>query len=407
MAINYYFDPSSTEINEKGTIELPWKTFEKMHTLMKSFRGGDTIFFKRGEIFFEKLDLTCHGTAKSPIVFTSYGSSNQRPLFMYKSPVSEKIIPEPHAIRIHKSSYLKFEHLEISDDHINPLDHGGVALIKIAFSIDESSFIHINECKISLVGIGVNMIGDHNVVENCRIENLRMVYNTDGGYDDYGANPVVLAGSHNIIRHCYFKDCWALSYDFGYDGGAIEVFGANSSNNRIVHNIAIHCNGFMEFGSSEGGSSNNNYVGNNLIINCGDLLYVNNEGPYAINIQNLVLENNIVIQSIEQLTRPKYLMGMAAKPVGVNLLTIKNNIFWVPMAVDIVRKGQFEGDTWKHTDNTFYLEGGKLNFDLHSSEILLDKNAAIFKQKPLADILGQQISFFPIKYLLKYWQLFF
>jgi hypothetical protein len=80
-AVNYFVNPSSAATEEKGTIDAPWKSFEPLHKAMPSFRAGDTIFLKRGELFFEKLNLKCNGNANAPIVFTAYGEGKDRPIF--------------------------------------------------------------------------------------------------------------------------------------------------------------------------------------------------------------------------------------------------------------------------------------------------------------------------------------
>ena len=111
-AVNYFVDPSSAATEEKGTMEAPWKSFEPLHKAMTSFRAWDTIFLKRGELFFEKLNLKCNGSASSPIVFTAYGEGKDRPIFMYKPPISEKVKP----ITI-ICGFIGEDGVEISDKH--------------------------------------------------------------------------------------------------------------------------------------------------------------------------------------------------------------------------------------------------------------------------------------------------
>lgn len=402
---NFYVDPSSQADAEKGTIDAPWKGFAALHAGMASFRPGDTIFFKRNELYFEKLNIKCSGTQQAPIVFTAYGEGNSKPLFMFKPPLNDKIPVEQYCIRIYKSSFVRFEGLEISDDHINPEDHSSIALIKIAFAIDESNAITIRKCDISRVGIGVNMVGNNNLVEQCKIFNLRMVRNTEDGYDDYGANGVVVAGNNNVISDCIFMDCWANSYDFEFDGGAIEMAGPQCSDNRIINNFAFNCNGFMEMGSTEGGILGRNLVEGNTVFNCGDLLYINNDGPYAVGVQQLELTNNRFIQTIPQLTRPKHMISMAKVADGSNIIVMRGNIFWLPMKMDVAKQSLFLGSQMTHTGNIYYLEGGKLNFPIDPSERILDPTSTFFKQSPDFAPFYNNLRFFPFKYILKYWYL--
>jgi hypothetical protein len=402
-AVNYFVNPSSDATEEKGTIDAPWKSFEPLHKAMPSFRAGDTIFLKRGELFFEKLNLKCNGNANAPIVFTAYGEGKDRPIFMYKPPISEKVKSEGFAIRIYKSSYVVFNSIDITDDHIDPNDHNVESLIKIAFAIDESNHIVISRCNVSRVGIGVNIVGNDNLVEHSSITNLRMVHNTQGGYDDYGANAIVLAGERNQILNNYFKDCWAYSFDFDYDGGAIEMFGPKSGNNRIIGNTVINCNGFMEFGSNEGGVNGNNLVSKNLVINCGDIIYINNDGPFSVKVEQLQLIENVVIQAIEQLTKPKHLISMAKLSADKEIIILKNNIFWLTIPVNIAKASQFAGTQLTHTGNVYYMGGGVLNFTADRSEKMLKKDSLQLRKSPFGEILSLNMDFFPFKYLLRYW----
>ncbi len=407
-ATNYFVNPSSDSTKENGTKNTPWKSINSINDFMKQLRPGDTVFLRRGELYFDKLNITCSGTEASPIVFTGYGEHVKKPIFMYKAPSSERIKSGQFAIRVYKSSYLKFEGLEITDDHLDKNDHASMALIKIAFSIDESNHISIVNCDMSSTGIGVNIVGGSNLVANCSIKNMRMIVNTnDGGYDDYGANGVVIGGSNNEISDCVISDCWANSYDFEFDGGAFEMAGPDCSNNRILRNMVYHCNGFMEMGSSEPGATlSKNYVADNIVINCGDLLYINNDGPFAASIKQLEMVNNVFIQSVVQLTKPKSMIAMRKASSDTEILVLANNIFWLPMQIDVVKSSQFEGNSFVHTKNIFYLGDGKLNFEIHSSEKILQQRSEIFK-KYLQEPFFNYLDFFPFRYLLKYWYLVF
>lgn len=328
---------------------------------------------------------------------------------MYKAPSSERIKSGQFAIRAYKSSYLKFEGLDITDDHLDENDHASRALIKIAFSIDESNHISIINCDMSSTGIGVNIVGGNNLVTNCRIKNMRMIVNdnSDGEYNEYGANAVIIAGSGNEISDCVISDCWASSSNFEFAGGAFKMTGPDCSDNRILRNMAFYCNGFLQMGSSEPESTlANNYVANNIVINCGDLLYINNDLPFTANVQRLELVNNIFIQSVVQLTKPTSMIAMRKASANNEIIVLTNNIFWLPMEIDVVRSSQFEGNSLNHTKNIFYLGDGKLNFEAHISEKIYNRSSRIF-QKYLQAYSVAYLDFFPFRYLLRYWYLVF
>ncbi len=77
FSTNYYVSSSLGDDSNNGqTIGTPWKTLQKVR--LENFLPGDTIFFKRNDIWKEDRELFIdeEGTAVSPIVFTDYGSGD-------------------------------------------------------------------------------------------------------------------------------------------------------------------------------------------------------------------------------------------------------------------------------------------------------------------------------------------
>lgn len=73
QATNYYVDASSgSDTNSGTTVTTPWKTIAKVNS--KTFLPGDSILFKRGEVWREQLIASTSGTAGSPITFGAYGT---------------------------------------------------------------------------------------------------------------------------------------------------------------------------------------------------------------------------------------------------------------------------------------------------------------------------------------------
>jgi parallel beta-helix repeat protein len=75
---NYYFS-SSIGNDSYSSIEAqspltPWKTLSKLNSFMVNVQAGDSILFKRGEIFYGSMIITKSGTAANPIVFAAYGT---------------------------------------------------------------------------------------------------------------------------------------------------------------------------------------------------------------------------------------------------------------------------------------------------------------------------------------------
>ena len=109
-------------------------------------------------------------------------------------------------------------------------NHSITAKISYGIIIDVSPNCQIRNCDITLVGIGieVNNGSNNTTISGNHIYNLRIVRNTVGGNDDYGANAMVIGSSENNIINNRFEECWANSYDFLFDGGAVEFFWATN-----------------------------------------------------------------------------------------------------------------------------------------------------------------------------------
>jgi hypothetical protein len=97
--------------------------------------------------------------------------------------------------------------------------------------------------------MGIHVSGSQNrIVRNVLNDNNRMVVNTQGGTDDYGAQAIVLAGDGTEVARNVISGSDAFSYDFGRDGAAVEVFGGRNS--VVHHNLATNNNTFTELGAS-------------------------------------------------------------------------------------------------------------------------------------------------------------
>jgi parallel beta-helix repeat protein len=75
FAATYYVDATSGDDSNTGTsTETPWQTISKVNS--SSFSPGDSILFKRGEIWREKLVTPSSGTEGGVISFGDYGDGN-------------------------------------------------------------------------------------------------------------------------------------------------------------------------------------------------------------------------------------------------------------------------------------------------------------------------------------------
>src|SRR6476661_507073 len=87
---NFYVNPSSSSPTEDGSAANPWKSLSAVNANMKSLHPGDSVLLKTGELYYDRLKITCSGTDAQPIVFSYYGSNPAKPaLILPKSKKEE------------------------------------------------------------------------------------------------------------------------------------------------------------------------------------------------------------------------------------------------------------------------------------------------------------------------------
>ncbi len=370
FATNYYVDPSSPSTTANGTLAYPWKTIAQVNSGTTLLNPGDSVFFKRGQSYSGRLSISRSGSATAPIVYTNYGTGN---LPEFNNSITD-------IIYIYNKQYIVINGIKIIDNSISPTDHTVQAKISYAISLENSPNCTVSNCDISLVGVGIAVLAgsDNTTITGNYMHNMRMVRNTPTSVnpdDDYGANPMVIGSSNNNISNNRFEECWALSYDYGYDGGAVELFGGTMNNNRIMNNTAINCNGFMEIGSSSNGTAQNNIVAYNKIINCGIIGVYQNGATFSVTVNNLQYYNNTVVETVKQYSQPGVMFWMAGTG-SAGMVVVRNNIFWLSSGNNFA-SSKFNSGQMVHSNNIFRMASGSLGITLNSSE-LFSTNASLF-----------------------------
>jgi hypothetical protein len=371
-AEKYYCDPSSIKKIADGSLASPWKNINEVNNGTKTLLAGDTVFFKRGQQYTGCLGIENSGTAKNPIVYSAYGKGN---LPIFDNAISDIII-------LRNQSYIVIDKIKFTDKSLLDQLHQLTANTSIAILLYNSPHCTISNCDFSLMGIGIaTFIGsNYTTINGNYIHNLRMVRNTptlQNKNDDYGAVPIVIASSFNTITNNRLEDCWALSYDYGYDGGAIELFGSDMNNNFIAYNTAVNCNGFIEIGSNSKGTANNNIVAYNKIINCGTLGIFQNGGDYAASISNLQYYNNTIIETVKQFTIPGELFYKADNKGPTGMIVLRNNIFWCSNG-SIIAGNKFNNKSMIRSNNIYRMQNGSLGSLTLASNECFSSFAKIF-----------------------------
>ncbi|RLC22679.1 MAG: hypothetical protein DRH21_08090, partial [Deltaproteobacteria bacterium] len=77
FATNYYISNSGNDNNSGKSNAEAWITLSKVNASMALFSAGDSILFKRGDIFRGTLEIKASGSSSKPIVFGAYGTGNK------------------------------------------------------------------------------------------------------------------------------------------------------------------------------------------------------------------------------------------------------------------------------------------------------------------------------------------
>jgi len=359
FANTYYVSSNGSDGNNGLTISTPWQTLNKVQN---NVSVGDSVLFSRGSKFTGTLSLN----NKNDIFFGSYGTGRQ-PLFWGTGSNAYPLINVSNCYNI------TFYNILISDTTISPTDRTIIANIKVAIQIENNSNnVLVRKCTMDRVGYGVYITGSSSGqwIDSCDVGNLRMVVNTPGGDDDFGAIPVQLSSSNNSVSNNYFHDCYAVSYDYIYDGGAVEFFSEDGSlvqNNIVIYNTIYDCNGCFEFGANQVSTISRNTIAYNKIINSSSFLYVNNSGIYEVYIQYSHLYNNIFIQTATSRTGETDIIKIKVYDPTDSIIEFKNNIFWVTNGANIFNADRFNDGQLVHQNN-MYKTNGNLNITLNPSE---------------------------------------
>ena len=361
FSASFYVDPSSTSATANGTLLNPWKTISQVNAGTTALNPGDTVFFKRGQLFRGNIIISIAGTDSYPIVYTSYGLGSSPEMISNGAPV----------FLLRGARNIIIDGFKMIDPSISDSLHIIQAKIPYGIILKNAPNCIIRNCDISKVGIGISVEAgsDQTTIEGNFIHDLRMVRNTPvamNSNDDYGANPMVIGSSKNTIKNNRFEECWARSYDYGFDGGAVELFGASVNDNRVLYNTAINCNGFLEIGSQSNGNALNNIVAYNKIINCGSIGVLQNAGSFKVDVRNLQYYNNTVIETTKQYSRSSSLFWMAGNG-SIGMVTVRNNLFWLSSGVNFVNS-RFSSGQMIHSNNIYRMSSGSLGYPLNSSE---------------------------------------
>lgn len=370
FANNYYVNSASTSSISNGSFLNPWKTIAQVNSGTTLLNPGDTVFFKRGQTYVGNVLVNRSGVSGNPIVYTAYGTGDY--------PIMTNTVTD--VISIYNKQYIVLDGFKIIDNTMSTTNHGITAKISYAINIENSPYCTVRNCDISLVGVAISVTNGSNytTIDNNYIHNLRIVRNTVGGDDDYGANATVIGSSRNRITNNKFEACWAYCYDYGHDGGAIEFFGFDMSYNTIMYNTSIECDGFMEVGSNVDGTSINNTIAYNKIINNGPIGVFHNNSNFTVNVYNVNFYNNTIIENKKLFDNTLSLFWYATN-VTMDVVYLYNNIIWLTSGI-YVANSNTPLSKMVHANNIYkFANGTNAGVQFDPTELIITDSNTIFK----------------------------
>jgi parallel beta-helix repeat protein len=322
--------------NAGTTPASPWRTL--MNVNSRTFAPGDTVNFKRGSSWIGELTIHSSGAQGNPITYRDYGTG-AAPLVFNQGQSNA-------AIRI-SSSWVAVQGFLV--------ENTGEAGIRIEDGATHNN-VHNNEA--ANAGIGIEIYGQYNIVAGNYAHDLHMVVNTPGGDDDYGAEGFWIQGPNNEVAYNRCVNCRASSYDYGADGGVVEIF-SNGDNSYIHNNYGTASNGFIEVG---GGSAQNVRVAYNVSANNYDgFACVHVGGNFNSTVNNFRIENNTIIKTMSQGYRQ---LDCMSSGVTASQFLFRNNIVY--STIPVADYGSFT-----HSNNVYFmLNGAGLGYGLGAGEKL-------------------------------------
>ena len=266
----YYVDATKgNDAHDGVTTHTAWKTITKVKHI--SFKPGDVIRFKRGEVFDDcTLFVYSSGTQEHPILFSDYGNtSDPLPLITY---------PINFCIWMRDIQCVTFQNLEVAG--------GQEAVIELKQSaIGKTHSIIIRDCIVRGANIGILVdTAEGGVIEGCEIYNCGIGFSThDPGFTVrnckiHDNKCGISVGTHDtmIERNEIYNNTVGIQYGWGY-GKCDTTFRYN-----LIRDNAN--NGFETFlGAVEAGEIYYNI----FVNNGGDGLFLKNS------ISGIKIYNNL------------------------------------------------------------------------------------------------------------------
>jgi hypothetical protein len=293
----YFVDPSTGRDTNPGTAAQPWATFN--HPLAHD----DVVHLKCGTRIDGGVRISSSGTAGHPITIRTYGTG-ARPILRNCGSCPDpdgdgrpgfdalSTLPNYQSSLVVTASYIVIDGLEARDAPTG---------VRVEPASDT---VTVRRMVLTNLGEGIWTRGPHALVELNDAHDLQMKVNTAGGNDDSGAVGYVVSGSFAEIRYNRCVRCRAPSYDYGFDGGVVEIYANTSLDDvHIHHNYGQDSEGFTEIGGNAAMNPVLSHLRFHHNVSWNDSsrffgVHTRASGAtFGIDVRQLFVENNTVVQS--------------------------------------------------------------------------------------------------------------
>ena len=350
MTTYYVSRQSGASDNNSGTsTSSPWYSLSKVNYY--NLQPGDVVRFRRGDTWYGRLYNNKNGTSSARITYADYGTGTK---------------PTINATGEGDGADIYGDYITLENLRLHSANNNGVIVRSGA------DYCTIRSCEIWNVGAGIYHSGFYGITEYCYIHNTVMKTRTQGGDDDGGANPIQLFRSYGIVRYNDFRFNCDWSWDYNYDGGAVEVYsptGRTLDNTQIYGNYFYQNWGVIETGGTKDESLSypnslptvqNVYIHHNVFHNnYGRVLTIHGASTYryAAKTYNLRVENNTIVENGDIEFDPEHEDGRTISNDGTTIwvrqtvnageIVWRNNILYKTYG-SVADYGQI------HTHNCYY-----------------------------------------------------
>jgi hypothetical protein len=277
-ADEFFVDDQAGSDRANGTA-APWQTLARVNR--ETLKPGDVVRFKCGGTWTGRLTLKASGAPNAPITITSYGKG---PKPVLRNPPGEK--PNWESCISVQGGHVVVDGLCLRDTFEFGVVFGENAVRGI-----------VRNCEITATGIGVGVRGTGCLVTRNFIHDLQMIRNDRTDPDnDNGAVAVALFASDNTVSYNRMENCRAPSFDYGMDGGGVEIYG-KVNDCRVVGNWSRRCDGFIEIGGQPGECRNLLVAYNVSLQNNGMFMVVHTGGKFGASVDGIRVENNTLVDT--------------------------------------------------------------------------------------------------------------